>query len=245
MMNLDRKTGRMVRECGSGSAGRSRKSCYGRGFTLIELLAVMGIMALILVIALPAFDAFKLRSTQTAVPQLISTLRLARQHAITHREDVYVVFPDRRAPNYSPVDEVDKALCSYAVIAINRETTNYITEWKYLPKGIYFNDDPALLKSVFSSYKANVTDFPFPNDRGSVRNLCAVQFRPNGKAYSRGVSDWDDGSVAWIPLTSAYVEVNTNTGTVTVFSNLLVGVTNIVRIRKKTGQIDFKRDADD
>jgi hypothetical protein len=59
------------------------------------------------------------------------------------------------------------------------------------------------------------------------------------------VSDWDDGSVAWIPLTSAYVEVNTNTGTVTVFSNLLVGVSNIVRIRKKTGQIDFKRSADD
>ena len=117
------------------------------GFTLIELLAVVAIMAIILGIALPAFDAFKQRGTQAAIPQLMSTLRLARQYAITHRQDVYVVFPDRScSPAYSPAGEVTKALCSYAVITSNRANNRfeYVTEWKYLPKGIYFDDDPAM-----------------------------------------------------------------------------------------------------
>ena len=98
-------------------------------------------MAIILGIALPAFDAFKQRGTQAAIPQLMSTLRLARQYAITHRQDVYVVFPDRSSPAYSPAGEVTKALCSYAVIASNRanDRFEYVTEWKYLPKGVYFS----------------------------------------------------------------------------------------------------------
>ena len=52
--------------------------------------------------------------------------------------------------------------------------------------------------------------------------------------------NWTDFSVTWIPLTSAYMEIDTNAGTVTTYSNLLMGVTNIIRIRNKTGQIDIR-----
>ena len=227
-----------------------------RGFTLIELLAVVAIMAMILGIALPAFNAFKLRGTQVAIPSLMSTLRLARQYAITHRQDVYVVFPDNPANHspvtaYSPAKEVTKALCAYAVIASNRanDRFEYITEWRYLPKGIYFYDGISTNVSVFQSYgtgtATNLTSFPFPADTDSFRNLCAAQFRPNGRAYRVDNSrTWTDFSVTWIPLTSAYVEINTNTGMVTTYSNLLMGVTNVIRIRNKTGQIDIKDDTD-
>lgn len=216
---------------------------HSSGFTLIELLAVIAIMAIILAVALPAFDAFKQRGTEAAIPHLMSTLRLARQYAITHRQDVYVVFPDRRLPAYAPKQEVKKALCSYAVITSNRanECFEYVTAWKYLPQGIFFDDDATMAENVFLSHDAALTDFPFPNDVGGSRNLCSVQFRPNGRAYRISGSGWSDGLVTWIPLTSAYMDVNTNAGTVTTFSNLLMNVTNIIRIRNKTGQIDIMK----
>lgn len=205
------------------------------GFTLIELLAVVGIMALILVIALPAFDAFKLRGTQTAMPQINSTLRLARQYAITHRQDVYVVFPDGRAA-YSPPGDVNKALCSYAVIASNRATGfEYVTEWKYLPKGVFFDPTISSDASVLNSWGPG-TALPFPNDAGVPRVLPAVKFRPNGTAFivKSGTKD-TAGFYTWIPVTAGYLEVDTNSGTVV--SSPSLSDTNKIIIANMTGQI--------
>jgi prepilin-type N-terminal cleavage/methylation domain-containing protein len=218
----------------------SRAGSRSRGFTLIELLAVVAIMAIILGIALPAFNAFKQRGTQAAIPQLMSTLRLARQYAITHRQDVYVVFPDRR-DYYSPAGEVTKALCSYAVIASNRATDRleYVTEWKYLPKGAYFLDDENIsTSSVFNSHNGSLTSFPFPGDTGTNRILCAVLFRPNGRAFLANSTTWSCFGYTWIPLTSAYVEIDTNAGKVVNYT--VLSTTNIVRIANMSGQIEIR-----
>ena len=231
------------------SSQRTPKHAFGirkSGFTLIELLAVVGIMALILVIALPAFDAFKLRGTQTAIPQINSTLRLARQYAITHRQDVYVVFPDGRSA-YSPPGEVNKALCSYAVIASNRATGfEYVTEWKYLPKGVFFYPNTSIsTASVFNSCGAlnNLTSFPFPNDRDANRDLCAVKFRPNGRAYvlTKSKDSWTHFGYTWIPVTAGYVEVDTNAGRI-ISSPIVLSDTNIIKIANMTGQIYTETD---
>ncbi len=209
------------------------------GFTLVELLAVVGIMAIILFIALPSFESFKLRSSSSAIPTLMSTLRLARQYAITHRQEVFVVFPDGRGA-YSPPGEVTKAYTAYAVIASNRATDRYeyITEWKTLPKGVFFHPSLGIGESsVFNSYgTGNITYFPFPNDSGANRNLCAVKFRPNGRAYLVNTSKngWGGPLTSWIPITAGYLEVNTNSGTVG--SPLILSDTNIVAIANLTGQ---------
>jgi len=212
------------------------------GFTLVELLAVVGIMAIILVIALPSFDAFKLRSTSSAFPPLISTLRLARQYAITHRQDVFVVFPDGREA-YSPPSEVTKAYTAYAVIASNRATDRYeyITEWKTLPKGVFFlSNVGSSTDTVFRSYgtAANqFTHFPFPNDNGSARSLCTIKFRPNGKAYvvTSARDKWTSFGYTRIPVTAGYMELNTNSGTIT--STMVLSETNVITIANMSGQI--------
>ena len=226
----------------AGDGGRYTAP-YRSGFTLVELLAVVGIMAIILVIALPSFDAFKLRSSSSAIPTLMSTLRLARQYAITHRQDVFVVFPDGRAA-YSPPGEVTKAYTAYAVIASNRATDRYeyITEWKTLPKGVFFHPNTSISTStVFNSCApGSLTSFPFPNDSGANRDLCTVKFRPNGRAYvieysaTKGYS-WTCFGTTWIPLTAGYLDVNTNAGTT--MSPIILSDTNIIKIANMTGQI--------
>ena len=139
-------------------------------------------MAIVLGIALPAFDAFKQRGTQSAIPQLMSTLRL--RSTVCHHSPPGCLrgVSGRRSLAYAPAGEVTKALCSYAVIASNRANNRfeYVTEWKYLPKGIYFDDDLAMTNNVFSS---SLTNFHFRTMTGQYRNLPAVQFRPNGRAY--------------------------------------------------------------
>ena len=226
----------------AGDGGRYTAP-YRSGFTLVELLAVVGIMAIILVIALPSFDAFKLRSSSSAIPTLMSTLRLARQYAITHRQDVFVVFPDGREA-YSPPGDVTKAYTAYAVIASNRATDRYeyITEWKTLPKGVFFvSSVGSSTDTVFRSYgtAANrFTHFPFPNDNASDRSLCTIKFRPNGKAYvvtSASRDRWTSFGYTRIPMTAGYMDLNTNSGTIT--STMVLSETNVITIANMSGQI--------
>src|SRR2546423_2559905 len=64
-------------------------------FTLLELLVVIGIIALIAAISVPAFSAMKPNLLAVASRQLLDDLNWARQRAISDHTTVYVVF----APN--------------------------------------------------------------------------------------------------------------------------------------------------
>ena len=218
-------------------------------FTLIELLAVVAIIAVLVMATLPAFDALKQRSSASAVPELATTLRLARQHAITHRQTVWVVFPDRSA-DYNPPGEVTKCLASYAVIVSNSACSNfeYVSDWKYLPKGVYFDDtlvgNSGVDKDkVFNSYARSGDDtvFPFPatNAPLRVRNMPAVMFKPNGRSYvyDPKAAAWTDFGETKALVSQAYVEVNTNTGVRPARQALPWAITNVVALRNATGQV--------
>jgi prepilin-type N-terminal cleavage/methylation domain-containing protein len=220
-----------------------------RAFTLVEMLAVLAIMALMLLIGMPILQSFSSRGMSAAISGLMTTLRLARQYAVTKRTEVWVVFPDGRG-GYANKSEIRKAAVSYAVIATNRKEKKYeyISEWKYLPKGVAFltNTVDVDYFNVFDSYDDvdQSTVFPFPADKSPVQNLSAVLFKANGLCYS-----YSKDSKAWvqsnnkspemiaIPITSArYIEVNTNDGTVVRYSNI-VGMTNLVWLQTLTGQL--------
>lgn len=211
-----------------------------RGFTLVELLVVVAIMGMLLVLALPAFETMGRRSLSTVSPGLISTLRLARQHAITHRQYVWVVFPDKDALNYTGA-EVNMALRAYAVIAgdSDNKPAEYISEWRYLPQGIYFNPDTALNNNVFKSYDSSgaTAYFPFPNDKANKdHNLPAILFKPNGRSYLFGGSGWSDYGRADVHWYNAVMTVDTNAGTLGALQT--TGHTSLaLRVFNKTGQV--------
>lgn len=220
-----------------------------KGFTLIELLVVIAIMGILAVIAVPTLQTLTRKGVKTAVPALSSTMRLARQYAITHRTWVWVVFPDTDASLYSgDPGQVVKALRAYAVIARDRESgaLEYVTDWRYLPEGVYFDEDETYKSgvTVFNSYSTgNETDFPFPGDADSDRSIPAVLFKPNGHAYrfSRPSGKWTDGLTTQVPFTLAYMPVNTNNGTVTPPVATSPKLT-VIRVRNKTGQFDVVYD---
>ncbi len=96
----------------------------------------MGIVAVLMAVGIPAFQNLgRTPAIDAATAQLRSSILLARQWAVTQRENTYVVFP---------MDEPDFAeVPSYAYRSFNVFTYSegYLRDWTLLPGGLVFAHD--------------------------------------------------------------------------------------------------------
>jgi len=245
------------------------------GFTLIELLVVIIIIGVLFAVALPVFENAGRKNTERAAFQVLTTLRLARQHAINKRQWTMVVFPNRNGGAYPGTDgnDIDKCLRSYAVLAASNNLDGlykfdpslrdprvsdmqltFVSDWKYLPEGIYFDDDdtinsnwlfgaPAGSSATYSGTFLFPIDPANPNDL--VRPMGAILFKPNGRSYTMSDSSsggyfWSDRDAPWLKqvnsifLTSAkYYEEQ---GGSLLAPQDIPGTNTIIQVRAKTGQ---------
>ncbi len=160
-----------------------------RGFTLVELLVVMGIMALLVLVAMPMFSGLTRSSGMSgATMQLRTTLSLARQWAITHRAVTYVVFPtDPNIESDKGTGVTSRIQRSYNVYTAQ---DGFIRDWIYLPDGIFFDKRPTtsgdnvLNWTPSSPYSPVTIAYPLSD---STNPVPCLSFRPDGS--TTGVGD--------------------------------------------------------
>jgi prepilin-type N-terminal cleavage/methylation domain-containing protein len=184
-----------------------RQSTAKRAFTLIELITVIGLIVIITMVALPAFqDIGRGAKMQTAVFNLKNTLGLARQTAVTRRRNIDLIFPDsyKSEPGNTRFEEGQAVYIQQSYAVFDRGATNYLSQWYFLPEGVimprnkYLKKDDSRIdilgktenffdvgKEGYGIYDPADVDYawtPFPAATNDLFDFPAIVFDPRGRA---------------------------------------------------------------
>jgi prepilin-type N-terminal cleavage/methylation domain-containing protein len=203
------------------------------GFTLIELLIVIAIMALVIGFSIPAFTGMgEGTKIDGAARNLKQACALARQWAVTHRQNVYLLLPNDQATGNS----TNFQYRAYAVFAQKESTvpdagetfntTNgadgeLIQGWTYLPKGVGF------------WFQEVTTKYNFRIDGITYDKIACIIWKPDGTIDNKSTSS--NRTISIYPGVEVWKGTDTEPafGTdlfdkgVTVRNNQLTGLTQI------------------
>lgn len=136
------------------------------GFSLLELLVVMGLIAILAAITLPAFSTIATgRSLETAGDGIINSMAIARQTALTMGHRTRWELASLPAQGYRV----------HRVVGFEEDGWKQLSPWKALPVQIRLDPEPARTSIV-----ATKADITYRGTTLSDVEVLAVEFRPDG-----------------------------------------------------------------
>ena len=132
---------------------KSASGCSRSPFTLIELLAVIGLMAVLMGLMVPALSNIAVsRGVDGATSQVTATLNQARQHAIANRVKTAVVFPGDISGGFGKdfYDGPPAKKLKFTSFGVFEEADDYYRpipggKWQFLPAGTVVKERSILL----------------------------------------------------------------------------------------------------
>lgn len=174
-----------------------RSSGSRSGFSLIELLAVMAIMVIVAGLTVAGFiQIAKSQAANSGAQQVFTTIKLARQYAVTKRLPVaFIVMDPMLFTDYSKVSGYEPMEgCAYAVFDLKNRY--YLQPWKALPQNVRLNPscgtggEPGanILTTGGNRFGADAevqTRIPFPTstdtDTAHLWTFYGIRFEPDGR----------------------------------------------------------------
>lgn len=170
------------------SPNHAKQGLGRRAFTLVEMITVVGIIALLVVLATPTLvDVLRSTRMTSAGDNLINRMSLAQQEAITRSREVEVRFYRYRDPTSSfPTRDV---FWAYQVVAapVNGAQPQALSEPYFLESGLVFAPDvelsPMLRNVINQSPVGGANDYLF-TPRGGAQpaevSYTALRYYPDG-----------------------------------------------------------------
>jgi type II secretory pathway pseudopilin PulG len=156
-------------------------------FTLLEILLVIGIIAIMMVLLVPAVTSLaKSNGRKAAIANLLGGIEQARAEAIKSGQATYVVFPTFASGAQSTLDRYNYK--SYAIFeddAANPGSVKQLTAWKSLSTGV-------ALRAAGTAALSNLADpatltpsvaFSFAPDPSAAPLKC-FKFNSNGEVQA-------------------------------------------------------------
>ena len=156
-----------------------QRTHINKPFTLIEMMVVVGIIAIIMGISVPAFKKITVGSGVDAASRMLSSqLMLARAEAIARRKHVAVIIPGQYFTK-DPDDRNNYHFASFRSAFVTEDSGNSFkfvewvpgTQWTFLPVGAVLEilettgtSKPIALDMSGSENLPNSADYTIPND---------------------------------------------------------------------------------
>ena len=156
-----------------------QRTHINKPFTLVELMVVIGIIAIIMGISVPAFRNITVGSGVNAASRMLSSqLMLARAEAIARRRHVAVIIPGQYYEKISSDPSIYNFTSFRSAFVNVGSGTDYLfdewvpgTQWTFLPTGSLIRilettstSSPVAIELSGTNYIPNTSNYDIPSD---------------------------------------------------------------------------------